>query len=251
MISRPNAFRLFAFCPIPVDGVRNDNKFRIALRAIEEYFERERMQLLFGRVEEPRLEQLRLVYENRMEAELLDSISDYVYKSSDLINLSGKKLSKKRNHISQFLRKYGSYEYVPVEKSNITECRRIFNEWCEKNEETSKDPNNHEKAACFDLLDNWDRLPVKGALIKVGGRYEAFTIGEQLNPETAVIHIEKGNSEIHGIYPLINREFCAHEWGRVKYINREEDLGDEGIRKSKLSYNPAFMVNKFLVKVIH
>jgi hypothetical protein len=92
---------------------------------------------------------------------------------------------------------------------------------------------------------------MRGALLKVAGRFEAFTAGELLNPETAAIRIEKGNSDIHGIYTVINRDFCSHEWSGVKYINREEDIGLEGLRKSKLSYNPAFMIRKFLVKVSH
>ncbi|NLU51355.1 MAG: DUF2156 domain-containing protein [Clostridiaceae bacterium] len=250
MISRPRNFKPFAFCPIPVDGVRNDEKFKRALTVIEEYFKNNGMDLLFGRVEESRLEELKQVYGSRMEAEYLEDISDYVYETSNLINLPGKKLRKKKNHINQFMRLYGSYEYVPVDKSNVEECRRIFDEWCEKNHEC-KAKISCERAACNRLLDNWDVLPLKGALIKVNGKFEAFTIGELLNPDMAVIHIEKGNSDIHGVYPLINRDFCANEWSGVKYINREEDMGIEGIRKSKLSYNPDFMVKKFLVKVSH
>lgn len=254
MISRSTSLNPYAFCPIPVDGVRNDAKFKKALEKVEDYFNQEGIQLVFRRVEELRLEELKLVFGERLEIELLESTSDYVYNASDLIYLSGKKFSKKRNHIKQFLRKYGNFEYVPIDNSNLDECRRIFNEWCEKNENICDDPDYCEKLACFEILDNWDKwddMTMKGALIKVGDNFEAFTIGELLNPDTTVIHFEKGNSAFHGIYSLINREFCANEWKDVNYFNREEDMGNEGLRKSKLSYNPAFMVNKFLVKVIH
>jgi len=252
MISQSKYYHAYAFCPIPIDGVRNDVKFKKALNKLESYFNELNLPFMLGRGEEARLEELRMAYGNRMEVEYLDEASDYIYKASDLINLSGKKFSSKRNHINKFLRLYGSYEYVPIDKSNLDECRRIFDEWCEKNKETCiYDPNNCEKTACFDLFDNWDKLPVKGALIKVASRFEAFTVGELLNPDMYVIHVEKGNSDIQGIYTVINRDFCAHECTQVKYVNREEDLGIEGLRKSKNSYNPVGRVKKFLVKVSH
>ncbi len=251
LISQSRIYSPFAFCPIPVDGKRDDAKFKGALGIIEAYFMEHDFPLQFGRVEEARLDELRSVYGERLKVEFLDSASDYMYHASDLINLAGKKYSGKRNHISQFLRQYGDYEYVTVNETNLGECRRILDEWCDRNESECVHPDNCERLACYELLDNWSKLPLKGALIKVAGRFEALTVGEQLNPETAAIRIEKGNSQIHGIYTVINRDFCAHEWSHMKYINREEDMGLEGLRKSKLSYNPAFMVNKFLVKVSH
>ncbi len=251
MVSQSRIYPPFAFCPIPIRGERDINKFKRALETVETYFREKGFELLFGRVEETRLDDLRTVYGNRMEIEFLESASDYMYHASDLINLAGKKFSSKRNHINQFLRLYGEYEYVPVDETNLLECRRVLDEWCDKNETECVHPDNCERLACYELLDNWSKLKLKGALIKVNGRFEALTVGELLNPETAAIRIEKGNSEIHGIYTVINRDFCAHEWSHIKYINREEDMGIEGLRKSKLSYNPAFMVNKFLVKVPH
>lgn len=250
MISQSRIYDPFAFCPIPVDGKRDDSKFLKALKAIEDYFNHHHLPLMFGRVEESRLDELRMAYGSSMKEEYLDSASDYVYNASDLINLAGKKFSGKRNHISQFMRNYGEYAYIPVDESNLSECKRILDEWCDKNENCVH-PDNCERYAGYELLDNWSRLKMKGALLKVDGRFEAFTAGELLNPETAVVRLEKGNSEIHGIYTVINRDFCAHEWSGVKYINREEDLGLEGLRKSKHSYNPVFMIRKFLVKVIH
>lgn len=250
LISRSKIYPAFSFCPMPIDGNHDSVKFEKALKAIEAYFGHNNIPLLFGRVEEKKLPYFKAVYGEKMKIENLDNTSDYIYNAQDLITLEGKKFSKKRNHISKFMRLYGEYEYASVNESNLHECKRILDEWAEKNE-TNIDEEISERVACQELCHNWGTFPLKGALLKVNGRYEAFTIGELLNSEVAVIHIEKGNTDIHGIYTLINRDFCANEWKDVKYVNRQEDLGIKGLRKSKLSYNPAFMVNKFLVKVLH
>ncbi len=248
LISQSKVYKPYSFCPIPVNGEYDSDSFAKACKKIEEYFNELGFQLMFARVSESCLNHLINVYGSRAKVQPLDNTSDYVYNTSDLINLSGKKFSGKRNHIHQFNRIYGNYEYVRVTEDNLGECKRILDAWADRHE-SDCDPDNSERLACYELLNNWGRLSLKGAMIKVNGNFEAFTIGELLNSETAAVRIEKGNADIHGIYTIINRDFCANEWSHVKYINREEDLGIDGLRKSKLSYNPAFMVNKFLVKV--
>lgn len=251
LISRSNVYAPYSFCPIPIKGVNDEQKLKKAIRFIEEYFEENGMSLRYARISESCIGKLESVYQDSVTIEPLPHTFDYVYNASDLINLAGKKFSKKRNHISQFMRLYGDYEYVPVTEDNLVECKRILDQWADKYE-INIDSRNSERFACYDLFDNWNRFTsLKGALIKINGSFEAFTIGELLNPETALIHIEKANTDFHGLYTIINRDFCRNEWSNVKYINREEDLGIEGLRKSKLSYNPAFMVKKFLVKVSH
>lgn len=248
LLSQSKVYDPYSFCPIPINGVYETEGFTKACKRIEAYFSDLGFKAIFARVSEGCLARLIKVYGERAKVQPLKNTFDYVYNTTDLINLSGKKFSSKRNHIHQFMRLYGDYEYVQVTESNLGECKRILDAWADKNE-LNCDPDNSERLACYELLNNWSRLPLKGALLKVNDNFEAFTIGELLNSETAAVRIEKGNADIHGIYTLINRDFCANEWSNVKYINREEDLGVEGLRKSKLSYNPAFMVNKFLVKV--
>ncbi len=251
LISKSNVYQPYSFCPISVNGTDDVQKLKKAIRFIEKYFEENGMSLRFARVSERCIDKLKAVYQDRITIEPLEHTFDYVYNASDLISLAGKKFSKKRNHISQFMRLYGDYEYVPVTEENLGECKRILDQWADKFE-LNIDSQNSERFACYDLFDNWNSFTsLKGALIKINGNFEAFSIGELLNPEMALIHIEKANIDFHGLYTLINRDFCINEWSNVKYINREEDLGIEGLRKSKLSYNPAFMVKKFLVKVSH
>lgn len=248
LISRSKVYPAYGFCPIPVNGVHDKSKFKRALETIEAYFSANNLSLRYARIAENHLPYFKEAYGESIRTESLDNTSDYVYHASDLITLAGKKFSKKRNHINQFIKLYGEYEYAPIGENNLDECKKILDEWADRHE-IDCDPDNSERVACNELFENWSRFPLKGALIKVNGKFQAFTIGEVLNPETAVVRIEKGNVDIHGIYAIINREFCTNEWSDMKYINREEDMGVEGLRKSKLSYNPAFMVNKFLVKV--
>jgi hypothetical protein len=103
--------------------------------------------------------------------------------------------------------------------------------------------------AIRELLDCCDRLSVQGGAIVINGAVEAFTLGELLNKDTAVVHIEKANSQIPGLYAVMNQQFCEHAWSGVAFINREQDLGDEGLRQAKLSYHPVRLVEKFKIRL--
>ncbi len=96
-------------------------------------------------------------------------------------------------------------------------------------------------------LANLEALGVTGGCIEVEGAVEAFTLGELLNPDTVVIHIEKANAAFHGLYQVINQQFLEREWANVRYVNREQDLGVSGLRRAKESYYPHHMVEKFVV----
>lgn len=175
--------------------------------------------------------------------------SDYLYLSLDLISLKGKKYDGKRNHINRFKRNH-TFQYVPLDCSLLDDCSRIMTEWCREKNCNCQEGDYCERYANMELLYNFRTLGCKGALLKVDGTaYEAFTVGEMLNRDTAVIHIEKANTHIDGLYTLINQQFCEHEWQNATYVNREQDLGLEGMRKAKLSYNPVKMINKYTVYV--
>ena len=249
LISNSRVAISFAFCPVPISGVHEKDGFEKALEAIASQFREKGHDLAFGRVEEDKIPLFKDYYQGRAQFEYLPDASDYVYESADLIQLTGKKFSGKRNHISQFKRYYSDYEYISLSAENLNECKQIFEDWCQKNETECLHPDNCERLACFELLDNWEILNLKGALVKVNGRSEAFTIGELLNKDMAVIRVEKGNSDIHGIYTFINREFCEKEWSGQRLINREEDMGKEGLKKAKLSYYPTQLINKYMVRV--
>lgn len=226
-------------------GDINEDVFYDTYFKVGEYFRSRNWNVKFQRIEEQYLDLFRKCGDN-LEFYHDENNSDYVYLSDNLINLAGKKYHGKKNHINRFKRDY-EYEYVPLTGEYLDECRRIMDKWCE-----DKDCNCHrgsycEKHANGEVLKNYEILGYKGALIKVNGKFEAYTIGEMLNNDTGVIHIEKANSSINGLYTFINQQFCEREFSTVKYINREQDMGEEGLRKAKRSYNPVKMVNKYTI----
>lgn len=172
---------------------------------------------------------------------------DYVYNSQDLIELKGRKYHGKKNHINSFLRNYPQHEYLPLTPDWAASCIETQLEWCRK-KGCDDDPSlKGERDAIIEVFSHWDELGLTGGLITIGGKVEAFTFGEQLNSDTAVIHVEKANPDIRGVYPVINQKFCQNAWQHLAFINREEDMGLEGLRKAKESYYPVKMIEKFVV----
>ncbi len=244
ILSFPDRGGAFAFMPV---GDVTPEKLGKAVAKLRKYFNSLGFPLVFKRVSERDAELLK-PYAARGGIIFDRDNSDYVYFTENLVSLKGKKYHAKRNHINKFLRLY-EYEYVIMRPEHIDECKKIMEKWC-----SERDCEEHrdlycEKIANFELLDIFEELGCKGALIKVNGEFEAFTVGELLNDETVVIHIEKANSRIEGLYAFINQQFLMNEWSGTKYVNREQDLGIEGLRKAKLSYNPDRFVNKYTVNI--
>jgi hypothetical protein len=174
---------------------------------------------------------------------------DYVYNTKDLIELAGKSYRAKRNHLNYLLRTLKPV-YEIMNESHIPECLTLAERWCESRTCEDDLSMEGEGDATREALLHLGELNLDGAVITVNGRVEAFTLGELLNPETAVVHIEKANTEIRGLYALINQQFCEKRWKDVPAVNREQDLGEPGLRRAKLSYSPDHMVEKFQVRLV-
>jgi hypothetical protein len=173
---------------------------------------------------------------------------DYVYLSKDLVELAGRQYHPKRNHLNRFLNAF-TFRYEPLTSSNIRHCIEFSSSWCRAfhcNDDLSLCA---EWVAIHEALHHFEQLRLHGGVLWVGRRVEAFTFGELLNNTTAVIHIEKANPEINGIYAAINQMFCEHQFSGTLFVNREQDLGDQGLRKSKESYHPVRLVEKFRVSL--
>ncbi len=170
---------------------------------------------------------------------------DYVYSYEKLSELKGRKLSPKRNHINKFLSKYPDYKYEKISEENIDDCYKMNLEWCELNDCGKSQSLKNEACAIKEYFKYFKELKMVGGLIKIDGKVVAFTFGEEVNKDMFVVHVEKAFYDIDGAYPIINREFVRNSLSSYKWVNREEDMGSEGLRKAKNSYYPDFMVKKY------
>lgn len=171
---------------------------------------------------------------------------DYVYTMESLRDLSGKKLHAKRNHINQFTARYGAcYEYVRLNSDMLGECMALYNEWLQGKPPEDPDAVN-EYIAIRELITHMEALGVVGAGVRIEGKLRAYTLGECIDEEMAVVHIEKADTDIPGLFTLINNLFVKNELSHVRLINREEDMGLEGLRRAKLSYYPADFIEKYV-----
>jgi hypothetical protein len=170
--------------------------------------------------------------------------SDYVYLATDLISLSGNKYHRKKNHLNQFIKNH-AFEYHPLNTELVRRVLGMQEAWCQIRECVVKPDLLAEDFAVREALTYFEELGYQGGAVLINSVVEAFSLGEPLNEDAAVIHIEKANLEIPGLYAAINQLFCLNAWSNFTYINREQDMGSEGLRKAKESYYPHHMVNKY------
>jgi uncharacterized protein len=172
---------------------------------------------------------------------------DYIYDTKDLIELPGNRFHKKKNHVNQFKKAY-MYQYAPMTADIVDQARSMQEDWCTWRECSSDIELAHENEAIARVLSDWDGLfGVTGGCILVEGRAAAYTVGERLTPDMMVIHFEKASAEHKGIYQAINQMFLEHHAAGIRWVNREQDIGDEGLRKAKLSYHPVRFLKKYRV----
>lgn len=177
---------------------------------------------------------------------------DYVYLSENLIKLAGRKFHSKKNHLNSFRKNYPEVKFVPIDDDVIMLCKLRINGWFKvRVAQTPDDPFiGYERDAIIEVLNNFKELKLQGGALYDGHRVYAFTFGELLNPNMAVIHVEKADPEVNGAYTAINQGFVEHNFSEVEFINREEDMGIPGLRKAKESYRPVKMVQKYLAKLV-
>jgi len=211
-----------------LDSYRNKNKMKYLFKDAETYF----------------VQEIKSTFGNTYNIEEDRDNFDYIYESSKLISLSGKKLHSKKNHYNNFI-KNNRYETVEINNKIIEDCMKTACDWCKINE--CKGYLKYELKAIQELLQHTEELDFIGMAVYVNEKISAFTIGEKMNENMAIIHIEKASTEINGLYAFVNRTFVEKYFSNIPYINREQDLGKEGLRKAKLSYQPVKLEPKFIV----
>ncbi|ACL04748.1 conserved hypothetical protein [Desulfatibacillum aliphaticivorans] len=170
---------------------------------------------------------------------------DYLYSVPDLVALSGKKYHSKKNHLNRFKKSYPA-RYVPMDASNAKEALSLQESWCQWRDCESVETLAAENDGISKVLDRWDSLSnIMGGLIYVEDQLAAYTIGEAFLPHMMLIHFEKGSPDFHGSYQAVNQQFLENAGADFALVNREQDTGDEGLRKAKMSYHPVDFIKKF------
>ena len=192
------------------------------------------------------IEEIEIAMPDQFNYNLNRSVSDYIYTTDKLIHLRGKKLQSKRNHINRFMRE-NDWEYMTLTGNPrlVEECKEMLHQWMEVNS-IEKDPSlEYDDHATTLMLEHFEELELTGGLICVDNEIAAFSIGEPLTKDTVIVHVEKAFTTIHGAYAIINQQFVKNEAEGFTYVNREEDMGIENLRKAKLSYQPDLLLEKF------
>lgn len=172
---------------------------------------------------------------------------DYIYLSENLSVLSGKKYHTKKNHVNKFKSDY-NYKYVELEAYMLNSLYNKTEKWMRIKYENDSNKYSTELETIKSLFDNFENFGLFGGAIYVNDEPVAYTVGESLREDTALVHIEKADIEYNGAFSIINYEFANHIKNKFKYINREEDMGIEGLRKAKLSYRPEYLIDKIICK---
>lgn len=176
---------------------------------------------------------------------------DYLYSAEKLDTLSGKHLHGKRNHINRFEAE-NDWAFAPMTAADFPECRRLLDQWLAGNGEDLDHGARDEYAAISRAFRDYDALGLEGGVLRSSGRLIAFTMGEPVCEHTFVVHFEKAYADINGAYTMVNREFVRlirQKHPAVQWINREDDMGLDSLRKAKQSYHPDRMVEKYTVVI--
>lgn len=229
--------------PVFCYPIGNGDKKSTIIKLIE-YTKNRGITLEFFGLTEKDKDELNYLFPKQFEIKEERDFFDYLYKSEDLSNLSGRKYHSKKNHISYFEKTF-DWKYEPITEENIEQCALLNEHWERLNREKNPEEIGDENLAIRIALDNYFDLGFEGGILTIQGEAVAFTFGERLNNNTFCTHVEKAYGNIRGAYQMINREFARQLTDRYEFINREEDTGSEGLRKAKLSYHPHRLIIKY------
>ena len=221
---------------------------KAAINAVYDECKNSGEKCIFSDVPEGGLELLKEIFgEKRLKISTDDGWSDYLYNASDLITYSGKKFNGQRNHVNRFNRLYPDAVFEPLTRENFDEAYEFLKNYISQNGTTSES-GELEGCAAIRLMKRYFDLNLYGAILKANNKIISLSIGEKVG-DTLFVHVEKGLIEFSGVYQVMVQKFAETYAGDVLFINREEDDGVEGLRKSKLSYHPIGLLNKYSVEI--
>ncbi|WP_264174699.1 DUF2156 domain-containing protein [Clostridium estertheticum] len=224
----------------------NKENLKELIDVLMDYKKENNMEFVFKDLDESFMEEIKAIYGDVRGICIKEDRDnfDYLYEAEKLTKLSGKKLHGKKNHYNSFIKNY-NYEVKDIEETQVIKDVVVAAEkWYEANNNDRM--LNFELQGIKDILENIEIVNTKGIAVYVDEKIVAFSLGEKLNDDLAVIHIEKADTSYSGVYSFINKAFVDRSFSDVKIINREQDLGIEGLRKSKLSYHPFKLEKKYI-----
>jgi len=217
LIFRTNKNRISVGMPLARSRESADNLKEVML-FLEEYFRQENVKFHMHSVTREKYETLEELFPGKYKMEYNRDDADYIYEVEKLITLAGKKLHGKRNHINKFKENFPKWSYETLSWENMEECLEMAEEWKKANLCDEKDAKHAEFCVTRRAIKNFKELQLKGGIIRADEKIVAFTLGEELNKEMFVIHIEKAFADVQGAYPMINQQFLIHEAANYKYV---------------------------------
>jgi hypothetical protein len=230
-------------------GYKNENLISLVDVLIERNADFTDRDYLFGDVDEKFVEDLKKYTDFKIKA--IEDVDDfeYVYSTQDLIELKGKKYHGKKNHVNSFEKSY-TYEIKKIDSPQVVnDCMNLLHKWHEEVAVTVDQEMLMEIDAIKDLFRELHFFDLQSIAIYVDGELAGFAVGERVNDKLAVIHVERGETSFKGVYAFLNKKFLTESFSDTCFVNRQEDTGNEGLRKAKQSYHPSNMIKKYLVKV--
>lgn len=238
----------FLFPPLTKTGTYEPEGLRAAVLEAKQIFEEAGHPFSLRLVPFHMLDVFKEAFPNEMKYIEDRPNYDYVYLRQNLVDLKGRDLHAKRNHLNYFHKNF-EYEYVTLTSAMAEDAMRFIADFNRKKEipEHEMQLLLMEEEAMADVFKNLENVGYNAGAILIDGKIEALSIGGQLNKNTMTVHVEKANTQFRGLYQAINNEYCKNVPEYIKYVNREEDMGIANLRKAKLSYKPVELVEKYII----
>ena len=223
---------------------------RPAIEALREFAAWRGYPLVIRGITQQHREQLEAEYPAKFDYQLEANNGDYIYLAEKLSTYSGKALHGKKNHCNRFEAEH-DWEFIPLTREWIPGCLDMLDVWTEENTERLDKSISHEHDAIIRAFAAFEKLGLEGGVLRSGGKILGFSLGEMVSRDTFDVHFEKAEGSINGAYPMVCRELTRmvmRNHPELKYINREDDMGLEPLRFSKLSYKPEYILEKYIAR---
>lgn len=227
---------------------------RPVVDALREFTDSRGYPLIIRGVTEGHMALLDEEYPGRFSYSEDEDCADYIYRAERLASYSGKALHSKKNHCNRFQAEHPDWSFVPLSRELIPGCLDMLDVWTEDNSQRLDDSIALEHDAIIRAFAAFERLGLEGGVLMTGGEIIGFTLGEMCSRDTFNVHFEKAEISIQGAYPMVCRELCRmlmEKHPELVYINREDDMGLESLRRSKLSYKPEYLLKKYTARWIY